>query len=82
MKKKTQAPLYNREFCVQEEGTSIFSHTVVHANRPISDEDLMTRAGWAAQEMASLYGGKWIAHAGMTGKQMAIKRQELQKELT
>ncbi len=82
MKKKEQPPLYKREFCVQKEYTSVFLHTVVHANRPISDDDLITRAGWAAQDVASLYGGQWIAHAGMNGEQMAIKRQEIQKEPT
>jgi len=81
-KSKSQPPLYKREFCVQEEGTRIFLHTVVHANRPISEDELLFKAAAAARECASLYGGKWIAHAGMTGEQMVIKRQELRKETT
>lgn len=75
-KAQTQAPIYKREFCLEKEGANIFSHTVVHAHRPISDDELRMKAVWAAQECEQLYGGRWIAHAGMTSKQMAIKRCE------
>ncbi len=80
MKKKEQLPIYNREFCVEKEGTKIFIHTVVQAHRPISDDELTFKAAYAAKECAGLYGGKWIAHAGMTGEQMVLKRNELARQ--
>lgn len=77
MKKIEQLPIYNRGFCVQKEGTRQFIHTVVQAHRPVSDDELTAKAVWAAQECQSLYGGRWIAHAGMMSEQMAKKRCEL-----
>ncbi len=76
------APCYRREFCLQKEGTRVFIHSFLHSEQPISDDDLTFAAARDAQKCAGIYGGKWIAHAGMTGVQVAIKRQELHKEPT
>lgn len=77
MKKIEQLPIYSREFCVQK--GKVFIHTVVQAHRPITDDELTFKAAYAAKECASLYGGKWIAHAGMTAQQMVLRRNELVK---
>jgi hypothetical protein len=81
-KAKPQPPLYKREFCLQKEETRVFIHSIRESKLPISDDDLTFAAARDAQKCAGLYGSSWIAHAGMTGEQMAIKRQELQKEST
>lgn len=75
------APCYRREFCLQKEGTGVFIHSILESKRPISDDDLTFTAARDAQKCAGLYGGSWIAHAGMTGEQMAKRRCELAKAI-
>ncbi len=80
-KHRKDTPNYKREFCLQREDTREFIHFVILEDHPITDEALLFAAGRDAQQVASLYGGKWIAHAGMTGQQMVKKRNELAKAI-
>ena len=78
---RADSPLYKREFCVQKEGTNNFILFTALEHAPITDEQLTDAAVNKAQDVAALYGGRWIAHAGMTGEQMVEKRNEAAKAI-
>jgi len=79
-KNKLGLPQYQREYCLQKEGTHYFLHYVIKASDPISDEFLTEVAINAAQNQSRLYKTNWIAHVGMTYAEMAEQRRVLREQ--
>lgn len=67
-------PLYTRHLFVQRTDTGTFHKINISSKQEISDELLTEQGLYHAGKYAEIYGGEWIAYAGVTEEEMCEKR--------